>query len=138
MIVAELLGLNDCVFCDIIQGRGPARVVREWGDVIAIVPLRPVVEGHTLVIPKRHVADAATDPDVSAATMRRAAEIVPWPANIITSLGADATQSVFHLHLHIVPRALDDGLALPWYSGKRSRSTRSATGSQSAAQSKAE
>lgn len=113
--------MNDCVFCDIIHGKAPAVVVREWDDALAIVPLRPVVNGHTLVIPKRHVADAAADPDISAAAMRRAAEVVPSPANIITSLGAEATQSVFHLHLHLVPRAENDGLALPWYSGKRKR-----------------
>lgn len=113
--------MSDCVFCDIVAGRAPAQIVREWDDALAIVPLGPVVDGHLLVIPKRHVADAASDPDASAAVMRRAAEIVPWPASIITSLGAEATQSVFHLHLHIVPRAADDGLALPWYSGKHSK-----------------
>jgi histidine triad (HIT) family protein len=118
--------MNDCVFCDIVQGKAPATVLHEWDDAIAIVPLGPVVEGHTLVIPKRHVADAASDPETSAATMRRAAEIVPWPANIITSLGAEATQSVWHLHLHLVPRAENDGLALPWYSGKRSKQKRDA------------
>lgn len=120
-----MIQVSDCVFCDIAAGRAPATVVREWDDALAIVPRGPVVAGHVLVIPKRHVPDAASDPDTSAAVMRRAAEIVPWPANIITSLGAEATQSVFHLHLHIIPRAEDDGLALPWYSGKRSRGRRS-------------
>jgi histidine triad (HIT) family protein len=114
-----VIQVSDCIFCDITAGKAPAQVVREWDDALAIVPLGPVVDGHLLVIPRRHVADAASDPDTTAATMRRAAEIVPWPANIITSLGAEATQSVFHLHLHIVPRAENDGLALPWYSGKR-------------------
>ena len=129
--MSALVGTNDCVFCDIAQGKAPATVVREWDDAIAIVPLGPVVDGHVLVIPRRHVADAATDPDITAATMRRAAEIVPWPADIITSLGAAAMSgSVFHLHLHIVPRAEDDGLALPWYSGKRSKRARVASGSQ--------
>lgn len=113
-----MIRVSDCIFCAIAAGQAPAKVVREWPDAIAIVPLGPVVEGHTLVIPKRHVADAASDPDTSALTMRHAAEIAPWPSNIITSIGAPATQSIFHLHLHIVPRAEDDGLALPWYSGR--------------------
>lgn len=118
--------MSDCVFCAIIADRAPATVVREWPDAIAIVPLGPVVDGHVLVIPRQHVADFGVDPDVSALTMRRAAEIVPYPANIITSLGREATQSVFHLHVHIVPRAEDDGLALPWYSGRRSKRARTA------------
>jgi len=109
-----------CPFCEINTGRAPATFVHEWSDTIAIVPLNPVVDGHTLVIPKQHVADFGEDPDVSAATMRRAAQLAAGdrPMNVITSRGRAATQSVFHLHLHLVPRAANDGLALPWYSGK--------------------
>lgn len=117
--------VSECIFCAIIRGESPAALVREWDDAIAIVPLGPVVAGHVLVIPKQHVADFSVDPEVSALTMRRAAEIVPYPANVITSLGREATQSVWHLHAHIVPRAEDDGLALPWYSGRRSKRARS-------------
>ena len=112
-----------CPFCEINTGRAPATFVHEWSDAIAIVPLNPVVDGHTLVIPKTHVTDFVADPIVSAATMRRAAQLAgTYPAgamNLITSRGREATQSVFHLHLHLVPRAENDGLALPWYSGKR-------------------
>ena len=111
-----------CPFCEINTGRAPATFVREWSDAFAIVPLNPVVDGHTLVIPKTHVTDFVADPLVSAATMRRAAELAgDHPAgamNLITSRGRAATQSVFHLHLHLVPRAENDGLALPWYSGR--------------------
>ncbi len=118
-----------CPFCEIVAGRAPATWIvapDEWDDAVAFVPLNPVVEGHTLIVPKAHVRDFATDPDVSAATMRRAAELMRWtdrPMNVITSRGREATQSVFHLHLHLVPRAADDGLALPWYSGRGGRST---------------
>jgi histidine triad (HIT) family protein len=114
-----------CPFCEINTGRAPATFVHEWSDAIAIVPLNPVVEGHTLVIPKTHVTDFADNPDVSGATARRAAQLCRdlnlIHANLITSRGVHATQSVFHLHLHLVPRAADDGLALPWYSGKGGR-----------------
>jgi histidine triad (HIT) family protein len=103
-----------CAFCSIIAGKAPAEVVAEWPDAIAIKPLKPVTEGHVLVIPKQHVADFTVDPDVSAAVMRVAAEIAKPPANIITSAGAEATQTVLHLHIHIVPRTTDDGFALPW------------------------
>jgi histidine triad (HIT) family protein len=116
-----------CPFCKIIARRAPAEFVAAWDDAIAIVPLNPVVPGHTLVIPRDHVRDFATDPDVSAIAMYRAAELAqgPQPMNVITSRGKEATQSVFHLHLHLVPRAENDGLALPWYSGRR-RTTRKA------------
>lgn len=110
-----------CPFCEIVAGRAPATVVREWDDALAIVPLTPVVKGHILVIPREHVTDYGDDPTVSAWTMYRAAELADdyGPSNLITSRGRAATQSVFHLHLHLVPRAENDGLALPWYSGRR-------------------
>lgn len=111
--------MRGCVFCQIADGRAPATIVREWPDAIAIIPLNPVVEGHVLVIPRAHVADATLAPDITAATMRRAAEIAPYPSNIITSAGPAATQSVRHLHLHVIPRDWDDGLALPWDDGHR-------------------
>lgn len=116
-----------CPFCAIAAGQAPATIVREWPDALAIVPLGPVVDGHTLVIPRVHVTDFAADPEVSALTMRRAAELMqrsPCPMNVITSRGREATQSVFHLHLHLVPRAADDGLALPWYSGRRRKASK--------------
>jgi histidine triad (HIT) family protein len=103
-----------CVFCAIVAGDEPATVVWRWPLVWAIVPRRPVVDGHLLVIPTRHVQDVTEDSLVSAATMHMAAEIAVPPCNIITSAGSEATQSVFHLHLHIVPRAENDGLMLPW------------------------
>lgn len=111
----------DCPFCQIIAGRAPVIVVREWDDALAIVPLNPVTLLHTLVIPKLHVGDFTEDPDVTAATMRRAAELgqdMRMSLNLITSKGREATQSVWHLHAHLVPCAENDGLALPWYSGK--------------------
>jgi histidine triad (HIT) family protein len=107
---------NRCVFCDIFAGEAPATIVRTWPAAIAFKPLNPVTDGHTLVIPATHVRDVAEDPYVSAATMHAAAEYAAevGSCNVITSVGRDATQSVFHLHLHVVPRRKDDGLALPW------------------------
>ncbi|MFK4801706.1 HIT family protein [Streptomyces sp. MPA0124] len=111
-----------CPFCEIVAGRAPAQIVREWPDALALVPLRPVVDGHVLVVPKVHVTDFVVDPVVSAATMCRAAELAgDYPAgsmNLITSRGRAATQSVWHCHLHLVPRTEGDGLALPWHSGR--------------------
>lgn len=107
-----------CPFCTIVAGRAPAEIVHEWSDAIAIVPLNPIVEGHVLVIPREHVTDFAADPVVSAHAAYRAAELAGDLAagamNLITSRGSAATQTVFHLHLHLVPRTAGDGLALPW------------------------
>ncbi|MEU8958578.1 HIT domain-containing protein [Streptomyces sp. NPDC048518] len=105
-----------CIFCVIAAGRAPATVIRDWGDVIAIVPRGPCTPGHVLVIPRTHVADIGEDPMVSARTMACAAELAAKlpAANVITSKGAEATQTVFHLHVHVVPRSAGDALPLPW------------------------
>lgn len=105
-----------CVFCRIINGAEPAEVVRRWPMSIAIRPRHPVTDGHVLVIPTVHVADVATNRYVSAVTMAAAADLAVEHenCNVLTSRGRAATQSVFHLHLHVVPRAAGDGLPLPW------------------------
>lgn len=114
---------SDCIFCQIVNGKAPAEVVWEmdWRGVIGIVPLNPVTPGHVIFIPRVHATDFADLPVVTGKTVETAswyATSQPGDANLITSKGADATQSVFHLHVHYVPRTRDDGLALPWYSGK--------------------
>jgi histidine triad (HIT) family protein len=111
-------GRSGCAFCDIVYGWAPAEVVRRWSDAIAIVPLNPVVDGHLLVIPRLHVPHALADPEVTGLTMRRAAELARergiTALNLLTSVGREATQTEPHLHIHVVPRAFGDGLALPW------------------------
>jgi histidine triad (HIT) family protein len=87
---------------------------------VAFEPLRPVTEGHLLVVPRVHVADAGSDPLAAGRAMEFAAmiagplEFADWAYNLITSAGSAATQTVWHLHIHIVPRRVGDGLALPW------------------------
>lgn len=113
---------SKCVFCKIIQGLLPSHKVREWDDAIAIVPLAPVTgerflpgEGHVLVIPRVHVSDFAADPVITGRTFQRAAELADLrDSNLITSKGESATQTVHHLHVHLVPRVPRDGLPLPW------------------------
>ncbi|MFI8504507.1 HIT family protein [Streptomyces sp. NPDC085524] len=109
--------MQTCVFCDIAAGQAPAVIVRQWPDALAIRPRSGGVnDGHVFVLPRVHVADAGTDPEVTVAVMRRAAELMAElpAANLITSKGEAATQSVPHLHVHVVPRQTDDGLPLPW------------------------
>lgn len=114
--------MMDCVFCKIVAGDEPAKFAGKWDDAVAIYPLNPVTFMHMLVIPKIHVADFAENPEVSAATMFRASELAQTlgieNVNLITSKGVLATQSVFHLHIHVIPRNADDRLALPWHSGR--------------------
>ncbi|MFI9005512.1 HIT family protein [Streptomyces sp. NPDC053541] len=123
---------DGCAFCAIAAGTAPATVVRDWGDVLAIRPRRGgVAEEHLLVIPRVHVEDAGTDPKASGRVMECAAELMAEhpAANIITSKGAAATQSVSHLHLHVVPRTAGDGLPLPW-TPQQTAAARQAEGEQ--------
>jgi histidine triad (HIT) family protein len=109
--------MEDCVFCKIGKHEAPATYVREWDDAVAIRPRGGGVnDSHVLVIPKYHVEDAGQLPSITGMTMARAAEIMgEYPAaNIITSKGVAATQSVFHLHVHVISRTEGDGLLLPW------------------------
>ena len=106
---------NDCIFCAIITGNAPAVIVKRLPDAIAIRPLRPVNNGHVLIMPTIHVPDYATDPLISAGVMARASQLADDnDSNIITSRGTSATQTVMHLHLHYVPRYIGDKLPLPW------------------------
>lgn len=106
-----------CSFCAIAVGKAPAAIIEVWPDVLALRPHRPVVDGHILVIPRRHVEDAGVDPWTTGLVIMKAAglarELYPQ-FNLITSAGPAATQTVFHLHVHIVPRIVNDGLTLPW------------------------
>lgn len=111
--------MKGCVFCSIVRGESPATVLEEWSDCICIVPLGPVVPGHVLIIPRRHVVDFADDAIVSEDAMFRASIYAAAhdeyeQCNLITSRGPAATQTIFHLHVHLVPRQDGDGLALPW------------------------
>ncbi|WP_431329761.1 HIT domain-containing protein [Streptomyces sp. IPPR8] len=109
--------MRNCVFCAIAAGEAPAVIVREWPDALAVRPRSGGVHpGHVFVLPRVHVEDAGTDPEVTAAVMCRAAELMAGHpgVNLITSKGEAATQSVFHHHVHVVSRREGDGLPLPW------------------------
>jgi histidine triad (HIT) family protein len=105
-----------CVFCEIVAEMDETKVTEVTPAVVMFEPLNPVTDGHLLLVPKKHV----TDMSESVNTMRFIGEAIAmitraYPeCNVITSKGVNATQSIFHLHVHIVPRTKDDGLMLPW------------------------
>jgi histidine triad (HIT) family protein len=115
--------VDDCVFCGIARGDQPAEVVHETDSSVAFLPLRPAARGHTLLIPKAHVTDFLSCPPpltadlaVVAAGLGRAIRgaLAADGMNLISSAGEAATQTVFHLHLHLIPRWDDDALGDLW------------------------
>lgn len=108
---------DPCPFCAIVNGEAPATILMHPHYGIAIIePIGPHAPGHALVIPTRHVPDATTDPPLTGQVFATAAL---WAArfgacNLLTSVGEDATQSVMHLHVHVVPRGAEDGLPARW------------------------
>jgi histidine triad (HIT) family protein len=118
--------MSDCVFCDIIAGKQTPANFHDYGPVVRFQPLNPVVPGHRLFVPTLHVATAADDPQLTALVVGYAAEYASGAAddfNLIVNNGPAASQTVPHLHWHVVPRVEGDGLHLPW-SGQQSESTR--------------
>lgn len=103
-----------CVFCEIVAGRLPATITAEWPDAIAIVPLNPASEGHELIIPRRHVLDALEDPELTGQMVTIAARRANGACHIAVNVGAEAKQTVFHLHVHVVSRRAGDGIADWW------------------------
>ncbi len=120
---------EDCAFCAIARGEDESvEVVCAGDDWVAFFPLNPATPGHTLVIPRQHVADLwQVEPPLDGVLMGavirvgRAIEaaLKPEGMNLITSAGKTAEQTVFHLHLHLVPRWSKDGFGKIWPTGDR-------------------
>ena len=112
-----------CPFCAIIMGEGRAREACRDDHAVAFFPLRPATLGHTLVVPRRHIPNIWELPEQTAAHLSRTvlrvvaavrAAITPDGLNIIQSSGAVATQTVPHLHAHLVPRWAADAMGPIW------------------------
>ncbi len=110
-----------CVFCAIVAGDAPAIRIYEDADYLAILDIRPFTRGHTLVIPKRHSVDLTDTPSETLAEMvtigqriARAARATEFAdaTNIGINDGRAAFQSVFHIHLHVLPRRNGDKLSV--------------------------
>lgn len=113
----------DCIFCKIIRGEIPSFRVYENEQAFGFMDINPINPGHALVIPKFHAENIFTMPDewtaAAAIATRKVARAVqatlnPYGMNIVQANGPGAKQSVFHMHVHIVPRVKDDGLLMNW------------------------
>jgi histidine triad (HIT) family protein len=112
----------DCIFCAIVAGTAPARIVREDERTVAFLDIAPITRGHTLVIPRAHSRDLLDVPadDLAAAALaaqdigRRAVTALDAAGvNLLQATGAVALQTVFHVHIHVLPRFADDPVELP-------------------------
>jgi histidine triad (HIT) family protein len=113
----------DCIFCKIIAGELPAMVIDEDERTIAIMDINPATRGHALVIPRAHSRNlleiGAEDLEAVALAAQRLAKTMndrlePAGMNLINSCGPAAWQTVFHFHMHVIPRYEGDPLRLPW------------------------
>jgi histidine triad (HIT) family protein len=113
----------DCLFCKIIAGELPSQQIDADERTFAFMDISPATRGHALVVPRNHATDLlAADPEdvaaVAVAAQRLAGRAVQRlgadGVNLINSCGADAWQTVFHLHMHVIPRYAGDPLQLPW------------------------
>ncbi|HWH93955.1 MAG TPA: HIT family protein [Baekduia sp.] len=109
--------MADCVFCDIIAGVVAASIVYEDADHVAFLDRRPLFEGHTLLVPRRHVVTLADLPAAAVGPFftlaQRLSVAIPQAmeaAGSFVAMNNVVSQSVAHLHCHVVPRNFKDGL----------------------------
>ena len=113
----------DCIFCKIVAGELPARIVAEDERTLAFMDIAPATRGHLLVIPRAHATDlTSVDAEDLSAVMLAAQRLAVRMGerlgadgvNLINSCGSAAWQTVFHFHVHVIPRYEGDPLRLPW------------------------
>ncbi len=113
----------DCIFCQIVAGNAPAQVLDSDERTISFMDINPATRGHALVIPRDHSRDLmdTSDADLEACMVaaRRLADrmegtLEPDGFNVLNACRPAAWQTVFHFHLHVIPRYSDDPLKLPW------------------------
>jgi len=113
---------DDCIFCAIASGDGPAEVVQEDEHTVAFMDINPWTRGHALVIPRRHAKNLYEIGDEDLAHTMSAAKRLATRMrdqlgcdgiNLINSTEPAAWQTVFHYHVHVIPRYDDDPLQLP-------------------------
>jgi len=113
----------NCIFCKIVAGEIPSAIVDQDDATIAFMDINPATHGHALVIPREHYTDLRDIPADELSAVATAAQRLAVRAserlgadgvNLLNSCGAAAWQTVFHFHVHVIPRYLGDPLRLPW------------------------
>lgn len=129
----------DCLFCKIVAGEIPATMIAEDDRTIAFMDINPATRGHALVIPRAHARDLH---DVDQEDLKAVAAAAQGVAtrqrdrlgadgvNLLNSCGSAAWQTVFHFHVHVIPRYEDDPLKLPWVPARGDMDDIAAAGAQ--------
>ena len=113
----------DCLFCGIVAGTIPSETIDSDERTVAFMDINPATPGHALVVPREHSADLLEigEEDLTATVLaaqrlaKRMKDVLNADGiNLINSCGSAAWQTVFHFHIHVVPRYDDDPLKLPW------------------------
>ena len=114
---------EDCIFCKIVAGELPSQIIAQDELTISFMDIAPATRGHALVIPRRHARDLLEVDDDELSAVAKAAKRLARRAreglgadgvNLINACGAAAWQTVFHFHIHVIPRYAGDPLRLPW------------------------
>lgn len=126
----------DCIFCKIVAGELPSLRVDEDEHTVSFLDVNPATPGHTVIVPRRHTADLLTIDAADLAACSAASQRVAQRAidrlgatgvNVLNNCGSAAWQTVFHFHLHVIPRYADDPLRLPWIPAPGDRDAITAT-----------
>jgi histidine triad (HIT) family protein len=120
----------DCLFCKIVAGEIPAQIIAEDERTVTFMDINPATRGHALVVPRRHAANVLEiEPEDLSATVLAAQRLAQRVSqrldadgvNLLNSCGSAAWQTVFHFHIHVIPRYEGDPLKLPWVPGPGDR-----------------
>jgi histidine triad (HIT) family protein len=113
----------ECIFCRIVAGELPAQIIAQDDRTVSFMDISPATPGHALVIPREHATDLLeVGPEDLAATIKSAQRLAGLMmerlgadgVNLLNSCRSAAWQTVFHFHVHVIPRYADDPLKLPW------------------------
>jgi histidine triad (HIT) family protein len=113
----------ECIFCRIVSGEIPAAIVDEDERTVAFMDINPATRGHALVVPRRHARDlleiGREDLEAAVVAAQRLARrmherLGADGVNLLNARGAAAWQTIFHFHIHVIPRYEGDPLRLPW------------------------